>query len=433
MPELRPRHHVTPPTGRLNDPNGVYLDGDTLHVYYQHDPGFPHAQKRTGWGHTSTPLRGPGALTWQHHPNALHPDVPYDRDGCYSGSAVVVDGQVLLYYTGNLKVDGVRHVTQNLVTVGNPSGPEGGLHLRHPGNPLIDGPAPGFTSEYRDPQITPDPNGGWRMVLGAQGEDGTGGVAMYSSSDLMEWHHTGRMTFDTSNAEPGNAPDIIPSGYMWECPNLITMRDEISGEHLDVLVFCPQGITPRTIAGITHYASQDQCGYVVGKLRGSSFEVLRGFSELDLGHEFYAPQVITTGDRGLLIGWMGLPGQDDQPTLPDAHWVHCLTIPRTLSLRQGRLFQELILPEAAEAEADSVYGKTSVIRRRLGAAAEELRIAENVNLSWTPGTLTVTRGDDSRTMVCPEGELVVLIDASAIELTAGDGAVACALRTFPGV
>ncbi len=34
----RPNFHIAPPLGRLNDPNGVFLDGDTLHVYYQHDP-----------------------------------------------------------------------------------------------------------------------------------------------------------------------------------------------------------------------------------------------------------------------------------------------------------------------------------------------------------------------------------------------------------
>jgi len=55
---LRPTYHLTPPQGRLNDPNGVYIDGNNLHVYYQHDPGFPYAPKRTGWGHAVTELRG---------------------------------------------------------------------------------------------------------------------------------------------------------------------------------------------------------------------------------------------------------------------------------------------------------------------------------------------------------------------------------------
>lgn len=44
LSSLRPAYHVTPPQGRLNDPNGMYVDGDTLHVYYQHDPGFPSHQ-----------------------------------------------------------------------------------------------------------------------------------------------------------------------------------------------------------------------------------------------------------------------------------------------------------------------------------------------------------------------------------------------------
>ena len=46
----RPHFYLSPPSGRLNDPNGFFFDGDNLHVYYQHDPCFSHAPKQTGWG-----------------------------------------------------------------------------------------------------------------------------------------------------------------------------------------------------------------------------------------------------------------------------------------------------------------------------------------------------------------------------------------------
>lgn len=40
-------------------------------------------------------------LHWRYLPAALAPDTDYDRDGCFSGSAVTLDdGRQLLMYTG---------------------------------------------------------------------------------------------------------------------------------------------------------------------------------------------------------------------------------------------------------------------------------------------------------------------------------------------
>ena len=138
----RPKHHLTPPQGRLNDPNGMMLLGDELHVFYQHDPSFPAQPKRTGWGHAVTTL---GSGVWRHFPDALYPGVSYDENGCYSGSGVVHDGQIRLFYTGNVKGDGKRLTSQNIVDVGGIEGPMGGTYRRRGTNPAIDGPADGYT------------------------------------------------------------------------------------------------------------------------------------------------------------------------------------------------------------------------------------------------------------------------------------------------
>lgn len=420
LSSLRPAYHVTPPQGRLNDPNGMYVDGDTLHVYYQHDPGFPFAPKRTGWAHTTTPLTGPQRLQWTHLPDALYPDASYDLDGCYSGGAVFTDGTLKLFYTGNLKIDGKRRATQNLVEVEDPTGLMGGIHRRSPKNPLIDGPASGFTPHYRDPMISPDGDG-WKMVLGAQRENLTGAAILYRSTDLENWEFSGEITFDLSDAQPGSAPDLVPGGYMWECPNLFTLRDEETGEDLDVLIFCPQGLD-RIHDEVTHYASSDQCGYVVGKLEGTTFRVLRGFSELDFGHEFYAPQVAVNGSDAWLVGWMGLPAQDDHPTVAREGWVHCLTVPRKLHLRNHAIYQELLLPE----------GESGVIRSVLGSEPVRVDIRGNISLEWDGVRLSVDRGGDRRVAEVKPGELVIADDNTAIEITAGDGQVSFAFRAFKG-
>lgn len=402
----RPILHITPPQGRLNDPNGVCIVGDQLHVFYQHDPGFPHAVKRTGWGHVSTALDGDGV--WLHHPDALYPDAVYDAQGCYSGCAVVEESDVTLFYTGNVKRDGERFTSQNAVTVQDINGPMGGTYRRSDANPLIDGVPDGFTAHFRDPHVSADPAGGWRMVVGAQRENLTGTVAVYRSEDLVEWVYAGEIAFDGLN-------ERVATAYMWECPNMVRMRDRESGEWFDVLVFCPQ------------FPESDECGYVVGRLDGLNFEVLTDFTPLDHGHQFYAPQLIPHRDGGaLVLGWMGLPAKDDVPSVSAEGWAHCLTFPRQLSLIDGHL--HTVLPI-------SLPSTILVETRELGPepwSAELVDAEDHVGavLSWEPtqdqadtaggrGTIMLTVGGDTRSARCSFGDLLFTADACAVEITAG--------------
>lgn len=489
QPRLRPFFHITPPQGRLNDPNGMLLDGNTLHVFYQHDPAFPFGVKRTGWGHVSAPLQGDHALRWQHHPDALYPDADYDRNGCYSGGAVQdLDGSFKLFYTGNLKTDGQRRATQNMVTTENLGGAMGGVYRRAPENPLIDGPAAGYTAHYRDPMITRDPSGEytWRMVLGAQREDETGAVVLYHSDDLYTWDFAGEISFDLSQATPGTAPDLIPGGYMWECPNLVRLRDQVTGEELDLLIFCPQGLQSQTTAeGVTHYQSSDQCGYVVGVLEGTTFRVLRGFSELDYGHQFYAPQLIaeagefvadqlddagsagaapvSVADSAILLGWMGLPAQDETLALEQEGWVHSLTLPRRVRLENHAVIQEFVLPHSVarrvpagdcEVNLSELFAHKACdvkhmrepsvgvvyLRKQLGGEKFVWTLRDeagevHLRISYDPsgaGLLTLDRRGDVRATLCKRGELEVFVDNNAIEILAANGAVAAAIVVEPG-
>ena len=595
---MRPFLHVTPLQGRLNDPNGLFIVGNTLHIFYQHDPVFPTSPKRTGWGHASVPIAGKNAWRINHHPDALYPSRPYDMQGCYSGNAVVVNesgqkeqgnrqdngqgnGQdntqahkdsLAIFYTGNVKIpmeDGQlrRRTTQNLVRATND--PVVGMEFRHyPENPVIDGPAPGFTEHFRDPMVTRDYGGKrrWRMVIGAQRDDLTGGIALYRSDDLVHWTYEGEVIFDVNSAQPGAAPDILPRGYMWECPNLFRMRDRCTGELLDVLVMCPQGLSERQIDGVRHYASSDQCGYLVGKLEGTTFSVLRGFSELDYGHTFYAPQFTDgsciddqdkvnkktdalsnnsprdqkrpvddsssiknlhyrrrpqrdlsatelgeesaqgeraqalhtdeTGARGceanphkfetnsgasetnrekfgeasqksqgssescggdeawdsaVMLGWMGLPDADDAPTVSAAGWVHSLTLPRRVVLRDHRLVQEF-LPDAeairscaAEVTEVEEYGPFWVQYRKV-AAPTDSDVVHSVFLTDTAGSqaaridvgctrVSVEINGDARVAdIDPDyiqGPTSIIVDGCTLEVLAGGGQIAFSSMVYP--
>ncbi len=81
----------------MNDPNGLIYFSGRYHAFFQHHPASEH-QGPMHWGHATSP----DMLHWQHEPVALAPGDEYDRDGCFSGSAVDDNGVLSLIYTGHL-------------------------------------------------------------------------------------------------------------------------------------------------------------------------------------------------------------------------------------------------------------------------------------------------------------------------------------------
>ena len=102
-------------------------------MFYQY---YPYESKwgPMHWGHAvSNDL-----LHWEYLPAALAPDETYDRDGCFSGSAVELpDGRQLLMYTGVVKEhqkhDIYREVQTQCIAVG-----DGIDYEKYTQNPVLD-------------------------------------------------------------------------------------------------------------------------------------------------------------------------------------------------------------------------------------------------------------------------------------------------------
>lgn len=62
------------------------------------------------WGH----VRSADLVRWEHLPPALAPTDDIDKDGCFSGSALVADGRLYLMYTGVVNRDGKSYQSQCL-------------------------------------------------------------------------------------------------------------------------------------------------------------------------------------------------------------------------------------------------------------------------------------------------------------------------------
>ena len=298
----RPKFHITPPSGLLNDPNGfIQFDGQ-YHLFFQWHPfACQHGPKF--WAHcTSDDL-----IQWNFKPTALAP-----------GSAFVLNDQLHLFYTGNLKDDaGERVSTQCLAKAVDEK-----LESYEKLGPVIHNQPQGYTAHFRDPKIWQHGER-WYCVLGAQTEQLTGQVLLYSSEDAQQWQYEAAIAGDGING-------LTNFGYMFECPDLFGLDGQ------DVLIGCPQGIAPNG----SDFHNLHNNGYFIGEFDYDTTQYTHGeFHPLDRGFEFYAPQTTLAEDgRRLLSAWLGIPDEDDQPTVEHG-WIHALSLVRSLHLVNGKVYQ----------------------------------------------------------------------------------------------
>ena len=439
---FRQNYHIQPSTGLLNDPNGfTYFDGK-WHLFYQWFPmGAVHGLKH--WYHlTSTDL-----VQWKEEGIALLPDTEYDSHGVYSGSGFVKDGQLHIMYTGNVRTEKWERVPNQIVARMEA---DGSFTKFLP--PAIAGNPEGYTDHVRDPKVW-EQHGIYYTVIGAQRSDETGTILMYRSKDALEWELMGEVD--------AGLPDF---GYMWECPDLF----EIDGK--TVLLFSPQGIEPEG----DRYHNIFQTGYVIADdFRMDELKLEHdGFQELDAGFDFYATQTAEGPDgRRILTAWMGLP--DVAYPTDSEDWAHCLTLPRELSLKDGKLIQqpvrELVALRKEQALSESGLLSEAKHFERSGANCYELKLDvafpatadyapvtvdlcedaandKRFRITLDPNTkkITIDRSrcgipfaeefGTTRTLALgqmDEVKLQIFVDTSSIEIFVNDGEGTFTSRVFP--
>ena len=416
-----PHWHLAPVTGLMNDPNGFIWFAGRYHLFYQWNPlGCDHRYKC--WGHWSSA----DLVQWQHEPMALMPDEEYDRNGCYSGSAVDNQGVLTLCYTGNVKFDDGSRTAWQCLAVQNEAG---GFDKLGPVLPLPEG----YTGHVRDPKVWQH-KGKWYMVLGAQDVQKRGKVLLYQSADLHSWQPCDEIAGHGANG-------LVDAGYMWECPDLF----ELDGTH--VLICCPQGLArephcyrntyPSTwMSGDFHY---DDAKFGHGALH-----------ELDAGFEFYAPQTTLAADgRRILIGWMGVPDGEEmlQPTIEHG-WIHQMTCPRELHFRDGTLWQTPIreLQQLREEEQNWQGSADTAPVLDAGRLEFELKTDAPVKVNFA-NTLWLNLDEkgirlERKSLQHDEiltrywdgkvTSLRVLCDSSSVEIFINEGEGVMSSRYFPG-
>ncbi len=304
-------YHLMPPTGWLNDPNGLCQLGDTYHIFFQYSPLHVNGGMKA-WGHYTTK----NFITYKYCGAPFVPDETFDADGVFSGSAYVDEKGMHIFYTGNVELPGDYDYT----TAGRRADTiliesVDGIHFSEK-SVVID--TDEYPKEYschiRDPKVWEE-NGMYYMVLGGRTRQDEGRILVYSSTNMKKWTLYKELMTEDKFA------------YMWECPDLY----ELDGQY--VLSFSPQGLEREEY----RYQNIYHAGYFVSKENPIEHNITydgKCFHEWDMGFDFYAPQsFLDKTGRRILIGWVGVPYAEYTNGEVEEYWQHCLTVPRELFLR----------------------------------------------------------------------------------------------------
>ena len=317
---FRQKLHLMPPVGWLNDPNGLCQFKGVYHAFFQYSPLNAEGGVKM-WGHyTSRDM-----IDWEYQGVTLYPDQPFDCSGVYSGCAFIEDGEMYLYYTGNVKLedrDDYDYVNSgreaNTVLVTSTDGVDFGRKRLLMKN--SDYPAD-LTLHVRDPKVWKE-NGIYYMLQGARTKEDSGQAIVFRSEDKLHWSFHSRIKTNDK------------FGYMWECPDYF----EVDGTK--ILSASVQGLTGDEWKERNVY----QSGYFVvdGDILGEY--ILSDYRLWDYGFDYYAPQSFETDDgRRIQIGWMGMPDCEEYTnwTIEDG-WQHCFTFPREVFVKDGIVRQRPI-------------------------------------------------------------------------------------------
>ncbi len=314
----RPAFHLSTRTGWMNDPNGFSYYNGKYHLFYQYHP-YDLQWGPMHWGHAVSD----DLLRWEYLPAALAPDEVYDRDGCFSGSAIELsDGRQLLMYTGVLRErqsnGGYREIQTQCLATG-----DGVDYEKYEFNPVLDTkdlPEGCSRNDFRDPKMWRSEDGTYYCVAGNRPADGSGQILLFTSRDGFEWKYKNVLIANKNRF-----------GKMWECPDFF----KLDGKW--VLITSPQDMLPYEFE--YHNGNGTLC------LIGDFDEEKGVFTEqhdqsVDYGIDFYAPQTMLTPDgRRVMIGWM-----QNWDTCnfreQDILWFGQMSLPRELSIKNGRLFQK---------------------------------------------------------------------------------------------
>lgn len=421
----RPAFHITGGRGWINDPNGLVFFKNRYHVFFQY---YPYGVKwgPMHWGHTVSD----DLTNWESLPVALAPESECDRDGCFSGSAIVWKDRLWLMYTGyteNGGGDSVRQVQCLAVSRDGVNFVKRGVVIG-----TDDLPADYAPCDFRDPKV-------WMRgdkfycVVAARKVGGRGRILLYRSDDLHSWEFVSDIFGEDSK------------GSMTECPDY--------REDMGLLTVCEQYPPREGSAHLNIHTSRWYTGrldYETGRFSAVNSGIC------DYGFDFYAPQ--TFCDVPVMLGWLNMWDRN----VPSERYGFSgmLTVPRKMEVRGGALWQEpaVKLKEVCRREfSDSLSDRIKVgavrikakgleqlcvLMRKKGGSYAELRLCGGewvFDRSRAGESISGEEKDEDsangvRRMPCAAGggnEIMIVLDEFSAEIFADGRALSATMYPEP--
>ena len=316
----KPKLHLTSERNWMNDPNGLIYYKGKYHMFYQ---CFPYANQwgTMHWGHAISD----DMVNWSYEPIALFPTKPYDKNGCFSGSAIEIDGDLYLYYTSvkyietpednaTVPKDNIFEASQAMV-ISKDGFTFDNFNDKHLIIPPITDKELGHFTHTRDPKV-------WKykdeyyMIIGSKvkkenREKHTGKLLYYKSKDAKTWEYL-------------NSFELHGLGDMWECPDIYNVGGK------NILVMSPEnyyvdGNYPKNnaIIGFVDF-EEETCNT---KFDENSFRVM------DLGLDYYAPQSFLDEEgRRVVFGWLRMNKPFKNHT-----WTGMMSLPRIVDIKGDKI------------------------------------------------------------------------------------------------
>ncbi|TKY53112.1 Beta-fructofuranosidase, insoluble isoenzyme 1 [Spatholobus suberectus] len=201
----RTGYHFQPHRNWINDPNGPMYYNGVYHLFYQYNPKGA-VWGNIVWGHSVSK----DLINWKELEPALYPSKPFDKYGCWSGSATVLPGKgPVILYTG--VIDKQSNEVQCYAIPENTSDPFLRKWVKPDiSNPIIVAEHNMNGSVFRDPTTAWwSRDGHWRMLIGGRRKN-RGMAYLYRSKDFVKWIRSKHPIHSAASTGMWECPDFYP-------------------------------------------------------------------------------------------------------------------------------------------------------------------------------------------------------------------------------
>ncbi|SCV02021.1 LANO_0F14708g1_1 [Lachancea nothofagi CBS 11611] len=329
----RPLAHLTPTTGWMNDPNGLFYDNETAtyHAYYQYNPNDNVWDLPLFWGHASSK----NLVTWEDHGVALEP--MDDESGAFSGSIVIdrnntsgffdnstLPGQrIVALYTENSNVSESQFAAYSL---------DGGYtfdYYEH--NPVLDI----NSTQFRDPKVFwHDETERWIMTLALSQEYK---IQIYTSENLTSWEFKSNFSHHGILGYQYECPGLAKVPVIHDSPSNVTLHGNNSTMNATAQTNS-SSVDHKWVMFISINPGAPMGGsfneYFIGDFDGETFTAQDAATRVvDHGKDFYAMQTFSDAPNNDVLGIAWASNWDYAAYVPTEDYRSSMSLVRNLTLR----------------------------------------------------------------------------------------------------